>query len=137
MNFAPSVGGGARSIILKYIEALNAAEIDQITACVTEDFWNEHVTLTGQSLRGREAYRARLSGFLATYREMTYTVERLLTDGADAALEYRMTYKWHGATPPRSVTTRGVFLFELRDGLIAHRTDYRDSADARQQMEDR
>ena len=30
---------------------------------------------------------------------------------------------------------RGVFLFRIADGLIAHRIDYRDSADAKRQMD--
>jgi ketosteroid isomerase-like protein len=125
----------ARQNVLAYVAALNAADINRIAACVTEDFWNEHVTVSGQSLRGRAAYRERLAGFLAVYRDMTYTVERLLIDGDDVALSYTMRFQWHGAEPPRHVTTRGVFLFHIRHGLIAHRIDYRDSADAKQQMD--
>ncbi len=125
----------ARRLAMGYIDALNAADIDRIAACVTDDFHNEHITVSGQSLRGRDAYRERLKGFLADYREMTYTVEHLLIDGPAIALAYRMAYQWHGATPPRPVATRGLFLFEVEDGLIAHRIDYRDSADARRQMD--
>ena len=123
----------AQKVVTAYIEALNAADIDRITACVTDDFWNEHVTVSGNSLRGRAAYAERLKGFLAAYRDMTYTIDRLMIDGDDVALEYTMTYNWHGAQPPRPVATRGVFLFEMRDGLIAHRTDYRDSAHSKAQ----
>jgi len=129
------VSDAARQIVLAYIDALNAADIDRIAACVTPDFWNEHVAVSSQSLRGRDAYRERLAGFLAAYREMAYSVERLLVDGDDVALAYRMAFVWHGAEPPRRVTTRGVFLFRIADGLIAHRIDYRDSADAKRQMD--
>lgn len=126
---------GTERLVRTYLDALNAGDIDRIAACVSEDFWNEHVTVSGQSLRGRDAYRERLAGFLATYRGIAYSVERLVIDGPEVALAYRMDFDWHGAEPPRPVSTRGLFLFRIEDGLIAHRIDYRDSADARQQME--
>lgn len=125
----------ARRIVVAYIDALNAADVDRITACVADAFWNEHVAVSSHSLCGREAYRERLPGFLATYRDIVYSIERLVVDGADVALAYRMTYNWHGAEPFRPVTTRGLFLFRIEGGLIAHRIDYRDSADARRQMD--
>jgi hypothetical protein len=124
-----------RTAVTRYIEALNAADIGRIVACVTEDFWNEHTAAASQSLRGREAYQTRLKGFLADYRQMRYVIEDLIVEGERAGLAYSMTYLWHGAEPPRPVTTRGMFRFEVRDGLIAHRTDYRDSANSKRQME--
>lgn len=127
-------GDVARRVVEAYIDALNSADIDRITACVSDDFWNEHVTVSGQSLRGRDAYRERLAEFLATYRGMVYTTERLVVDRHDVALAYCMAFRWHGAEPPRPVATRGIFLFRIENGLIAHRIDYRDSADAWRQM---
>ena len=124
-----------RKAVTDYISALNAADINRITGCVTEDFWNEHTAASGSNLRGRNAYRTRLKSFLADYRQMNYAVEDLIVEGNRAALAYCMTYLWHGASPPRPVTTRGMFRFEVRDGLIAHRTDYRDSANSKRQME--
>jgi catechol 2,3-dioxygenase-like lactoylglutathione lyase family enzyme/ketosteroid isomerase-like protein len=124
-----------RQAVIDYIEALNAADIERIVGCVTEDFWNEHTAASSQSLRGRDAYRERLKGFLADYRQMHYAIEDLIVEGDRAGLAYRMTYLWHGAEPPRPVTTRGMFRFEVRDGLIARRTDYRDSANSKRQME--
>jgi ketosteroid isomerase-like protein len=124
-----------RAAVEAYMAAINAHDIDRITACVTDDFYNEHTAASSQSLRGRDAYRVRLGGFLRDYRELNYELEDVIVEGDRAAVPYRMTYMWHGATPPRPVVTRGLFRFTVRDGLIAHRVDYRDSANSKRQME--
>jgi len=36
---------------------------------------------------------------------------------------------------PRPIEIRGVFRFEVRDGLIAHRVDYWDGVEYRRQVE--
>lgn len=120
--------------VAAHLAALNAGDADRIAASVTEDFFNEHLAVTGQSLRSREAYRARLPRFLADYRQIRYEVEDMLIDGDRAAVAYRMSFLWHGADPPRPVETRGLFRFRIEGGRVAHRTDYRDSLDARNQM---
>ena len=126
---------GTQAAVEAYMAALNAHDIDRIVACVTEDFHNEHTVASSPSLHGREAYRTRLGVFLRDYRELNYELEDIIVAGDRAAVPYRMTYMWHGATPPRPVVTRGVFRFTVRDGLVARRVDYRDSANSKRQME--
>jgi len=127
----------AADAVRAYLDALNRASADEVAACVTEDFVNEHTAAFGQSVVGRNAYRERLVGFLAGFPGLHYQVERLIADGDDVAVAYRMSAQWRetAAATPRPFTIRGMFRFEVRDGLIAHRVDYWDSAEFRRQMQ--
>ena len=114
-----------------YLAALNSGDVDRIAARVSEDFYNEHTSALGTSLRGRDAYRERLPSFLAAFGGLHYEVEDLIVAGDRAAVAYRMTATWHGETP---VTIRGMFRFRVEGGLIAHRIDYWDSAEFERQV---
>jgi ketosteroid isomerase-like protein len=111
--------------VLAYVAALNAGDPDAIAACVTDDFFNEHTSAVGHSLRGRAAYRERLPQFLSEMEGLHYDVEDVIADGARCAVPYTMTARWCG----HPFTIRGVFRITVRDGLIAHRVDYWDSLD--------
>jgi ketosteroid isomerase-like protein len=119
-----------RAAVERYLGALNCGDPDRIAACVTEDFFNEHTSALGHSRRGRASYRERLPSFLAEFAGLHYAVEDTLVDGERAAVAYTMTCTYHGAP----VSVRGVFRFEVQDGLIAHRVDYWDSAAFTQQV---
>ncbi len=124
-----------RAAVQRYLDALNDHDVDAIAACVTEDFDNEHTSSLGHGLQGREAYRARLAGFLAEFADLHYDVEELIVEGAHAAAAYRMTFDWLGEPSARKpVAIRGMFRFRVADGLIAHRVDYWDSAEFRRQV---
>ena len=102
---------------------------------MTEDFHNEHTSALGTGLRGRDAYRARLPGFLAEFSDLRYEVEDVIVDGDRAAVPYTMTCVWLGDPPAEHpVAIRGVFRFRVEDGLIAHRVDYWDSGDFLRQV---
>jgi steroid delta-isomerase-like uncharacterized protein len=110
--------------VLAYIDALNAHDADGVAALVTADFWNEHTSSMGTSVRGRRAYRERLDGFLAAFVDLRYVVEDVIAEGSKVAVPYSMTAVMDGAP----IEVRGMFRFEVRDGAIAHRVDYWDSA---------
>jgi steroid delta-isomerase-like uncharacterized protein len=120
------------SAVERYLEALNSGDPDRIAACVTDDFYNEHTSALGHSRRGRASYRERLPSFLAEFAGLRYEVEDSVVEGDRAAVAYTMTCTYHGGP----VSVRGVFRFEVRDGLIAHRVDYWDSAAFAQQVGD-
>ncbi len=128
---------GAADAVRAYLDALNRGSTDEIAACVTEDFVNEHTAALGHSVTGRSAYRERLVGFLAAFAGLHYQVERLIADGENVAVAYRMTAQWRetAAATPRPFTIRGMFRFEVRDGLVAHRVDYWDSGEFRRQVQ--
>lgn len=116
-----------------YLDALNRHDPDAVVACVTHDFVNEHTSGTGTSRYGRTEYRGALDGFLADFGELRYDVESAIVDGDRAAVPYRMSFILHTAGN-RPVSVRGVFVFVVVDGLIAHRTDYWDSGEVQRQL---
>lgn len=128
-------GGSTRSVVEGYIAALNGGEADAIAACVADDFVNEHTSSLGHSLTGRDNYRLRLAGFLQQFRDLHYELEDLIVEGSRAAAPYVMTFRWCGgrgeAVPVR---IRGMFRFEVADGLVARRVDYWDSGDFERQV---
>ena len=119
-----------------YIQALNAGDADAVAACVSDDFVNEHTSSMGESVVGRDNYRQRLVAFLAEFRELRYEIEAVIADGQRIALPYRMSARWIDANGEQHpFTIRGMFRFQLRDGLICHRVDYWDSGDFQRQVE--
>ncbi|WP_285776789.1 nuclear transport factor 2 family protein [Microtetraspora sp. NBRC 13810] len=119
-----------RRAVIRYVNALNRHDPDEIAACVTPDFHNEHTSAAGRSLRGREAYRDRLVGFLAEFAGLSYEIEDVIVEGDRAAVPYRMTFLYDGAP----VLIRGVFRFLVAGDLVAHRVDYWDGADFERQI---
>ena len=120
--------------VTAYLDALNAHDVDAIAALVDGEFFNEHTALRGQSLRGRDEYRRRLEGFLGEMDGLRYDVEAMASEGSTVVVAYRMSARWTGAGEPRPFSLRGVFWFEVRDGLLTHRVDYRDSAEFERQV---
>jgi len=119
-----------RQVVLRYLEALNRHDPDEIAACVTPDFHNEHTSAAGVDVRGRDAYRARLRSFLAEFTGLSYDVEDMIVEGDRAAVAYRMSFIYDGVP----VRLRGVFRFRVAGDLIAHRVDYWDGADFQRQI---
>lgn len=130
-----AVSDDTRAAVHAYLDALNAGDADAVAACVSDDFFNEHTSALGASLRGRRAYRERLEGFLASFSGLRYDAEDVIVDEARAAVPYTMSFRWHdGSGADHPVTLRGMFRFEVRDGLIAHRVDYWDGLEFQRQV---
>ena len=72
---------------------------------------------------GREAYRQRLPGFLASFAGLRYEIDEIVAEADRAVAAYTMYADFQGT--PTSV--RGVMRFVVRDELVAHRVDYWDS----------
>ena len=112
-----------RTTALDYLAALSAADSAAAVALVTDDFVNEHTSELGSDLDGRAAYAERLPGFLAQFAALHYEVIDTITEGQRVAVRYRMTANFHA----HPVDIPGVMLFDIRDGLVARRTDVWDS----------
>lgn len=124
-----------REVVEGYIGALNGGIPDEIARWVADDFVNEHTSSLGHSLTGRVAYRDRLPAFLAQFRDLRYELEDLIVDGSRAAAPYVMTFAWRAdGREPVPVRIRGIFRFEVRNGLVERRVDYWDSAEFERQV---
>lgn len=115
--------------MLAYLDAIAGRDPDAIADLVSDDFVNEHTSTLGETAVGRRAYRERLDGFLGRFLDLRYEPERVITEGDAVAVPYRMSARWVddvGGEHP--VDLRGAFVFDVREGRIARRIDYWDSA---------
>jgi len=113
----------ARATVEQYMTALSSGDIDAVIALVADDFHNEHTSTLGSSSTGRDTYRQRLPGFLSQFAALQYEVIDIIAENDRVAARYRLTANFDG----HPLDIPGVMLFELRDGLIARRTDVWDS----------
>lgn len=123
-----------REVVTAYIAALNAHDPDAVAALVSEEFFNEHTAVHGESLRGREQYRARLEGFLATMEDLHYEIEDVVAEGDRVVVAYAMSADYLDDGTRHPFTIRGVFRFVVHEHQIAHRIDYRDGLDFERQV---
>ncbi|MEM9034304.1 MAG: nuclear transport factor 2 family protein [Actinomycetota bacterium] len=123
------------AVVLAYLDALNHADVDRACALVGPEFHNEHTSGLASSLRGREAYRERLPGFLADFVGLRYRHEAVIVAGERVAVPYTMSATVTVETGPRDIRLRGCFVFQVVDGLIVHRLDYWDGTEYLRQTE--
>ena len=113
-----------REVAEGYLGSFAGADPDDIAVRVTSEFVNEHIAAIGRGCVGRDAYRQRLPGFLASFTGLRYDIEEVLVDGDRVVAAYTMRARWQGETP---IDVRGVQRLVVRDGLVARRVDYWDS----------
>jgi steroid delta-isomerase-like uncharacterized protein len=127
---------GVEGLVRSYLAALDAGDIEATLGHVTADFVSEHASALGESFSGRDNYRARLPAFFALLPARHYDIEYVLVDGERAAVAYTLrTTAVRTDDTPTPVELRGVFLFTCRDGRIARRVDYWDSAEFLRQLD--
>lgn len=125
-NAVDPATAATESAVRRYLEAFSTGDPDVVAACVAPTFVNEHTAALGSGCTGREAYRERLPGFLAGMADLVYEVEDIVANGSRAVATYTMRADWEGRVP---IEVRGAQRLVVDDdGLIAHRTDYWDSA---------
>ena len=112
-----------RSVVEQYLVALSSRDPDSVTMLVTDDFVNEQTSSLGLSTNGRPAYCERLPGFLEQFNRLDYEIVDSIVQGNKVAVRYRM----RAEVNQHQIDIPGVMLFEVRDGLIARRTDLWDS----------
>jgi ketosteroid isomerase-like protein len=105
------------------LAAFGTGDPERIAALVTDDFVNEHASALGAGCVGRDEYRQRLPSFLSSMPGLRYEVEQIVAAGDTVAAPYVLIATSDGSP----VRLRGVMVIEIRDGLIAKRTDYWDA----------
>ena len=106
-----------------YLASFATGDPALVAAHVADHFVNDQASALGSGCVGREAYLERLPGFLASMPGLRYDVVGVVADGSKVAAEYRMTATSDG----HPIDIRGVMTIEVRDGLVARRTDYWDA----------
>ena len=118
------------AVARSYLESFASADPDAVAALVTSDFVNEHTAALSSGCEGKAEYRRRLPGFLASFAGLRYEIEDLVAEGDRAAAMYTMRAIYEG----HEIAVRGVMRIVVRDGLVAHRTDYYDALGFLQQI---
>lgn len=113
-----------RQVAEGYLGSFAGADPDDIASRVTADFVNEHIAAIGRGCVGRDAYRQRLPGFIASFAGLRYDIEDVVVDGERVVVAYTMRARWQDERP---IDVRGVQRLVVRDGLVARRVDYWDS----------
>lgn len=118
----------AGDVARSYLASFAAADPDAIVAHVAPAFVNEHASALGSGCVGRDAYLARLPGFLASFPGVRYQVVSVIgeapVEGDDTvAVEYHMTATSDG----HPIDLRGVMVITVLNSLITRRADYWDS----------
>jgi len=110
-------------VVRRYLAAFAVGDADGIAALVTDDFVNEHTAALGSGCMGRDEYRKRLPGFIASMPGLRYEIERQICDCEQVANAYTL----HATVNDRPIRVRGMMRITVRDGLVQDRTDYWDS----------
>lgn len=116
-------------VCTSYLASFATGDPDRVVAHVTDDFVNEHTAALGSGCEGKAEYARRVPNFLASMPQLRYEVEDVVADGDRVVVAYTL----HTRLNDRDVTVRGVMRFRVREGLVAHRTDYWDSLVFQQQ----
>jgi len=115
-----------RAVAIGYVESFATGDPDRIAELVTDDFANRHASALGQPSTGRDEYRARLPGFLATFEGLHYEIEDVIVEGDRACVAYRLHATAQGAAGPCPIEIAGIMRLQVRHGRVRERTDYWD-----------
>ena len=116
-------------ICRRYLESFATGDPDVVASFVSEDFINEHTSALGSGCQGKDEYRRRLPGFIASMPGLSYEVESQIAEGDQVANAYTLRARVN----ERDIEVRGMMRITVRDGLITDRTDYWDSKSFLQQ----
>ena len=116
-------------ICRRYLESFATGDPDVVASFVSNDFVNEHTSALGSGCQGKDEYRRRLPGFIASMPGLSYEVESQIAEGDQVANAYTLRARVN----ERDIAVRGMMRITGRDGLITDRTDYWDSKSFLQQ----
>ena len=108
----------------RFGKAFNKADVEEIAACVTDDFeWrlNAGGSPGGAVLKGKEALRAHFADKSKAHREARFSEARIHRAGDKLFGTFRVTGIDHAGRP---FDRYGIDLYELRDGKIALKDSY-------------
>ena len=108
----------------RFGKAFNKADVEEIAACVTDDFeWrlNAGGSPSGAVLKGKDGLRAYFGNRSKAHREARYSEARIHRAGDKLFGTFRVTGIDHAGKP---FDRYGIDLYELQDGKIALKDSY-------------
>jgi ketosteroid isomerase-like protein len=111
----------------RFGKAFNKADVEEIAACVTDDFeWRLNAgaavgSAGGRVLKGKEALRAHFGDKSKAHREARFSEARIHRAGDKLFGTFRVTGIDHAGKP---FDRYGIDLYELKDGKIALKDSY-------------
>ena len=99
---------------------------------MSDSFRNEHLSELGSGCTGRTEYRRRLPGFLASFRDRSYTVEDIVEQARESSTDVVVRYRLRatyadGPVADAPIDIPGVMWFSVHDDRISTRVDVWDS----------
>lgn len=119
----PATTNGAR--VSESFEAWNEAGLGAIRMFYAEDLvYHPREDEPDSSLHvGRESFEELIKGFVDAFSKIIFEVHEIIDSGDVVIAD--TTLNGHGATSGVEVHDRYVFVYRLRDGLIAEGWEYR------------
>lgn len=119
------------STVLAFNDALNAANVDAMLACMTEDciFENTYPPPDGERFEGRAAVRGFWKFFFSSSRSAHIEIEEIFSAGEGRPssegrrVVMRWLYTWTDEQGQES-HIRGVDLYRMENRLIAEKLSY-------------
>jgi ketosteroid isomerase-like protein len=111
----------------RFGKAFNKADVEEIAACVTDDFEGRlnagaaGGSPGGRVLRGKDDLRAHFADKSKSHREARFSEARIHRAGDKLFGTFRVTGIDHAGKP---FDRYGIDLYELRDGKIALKDSY-------------
>jgi ketosteroid isomerase-like protein len=114
-------------LVLRFNEALNAADVDGMLRCMTPDcvFESTEPPPDGQRIEGQAVQRSFWEAFFRSSSQAHITVEDIFASGN--GLEPRVVMLWRYEwvdLQGRPGHVRGVDIYKLEGGLIAEKLSY-------------
>jgi len=123
----PSSMSDSIQLVLRFNDALNAADVDGMLRCMTPDcvFENTDPPPDGQRFEGQAEVRLFWEAFFHSSIRAQITVEDIFASGsaADGRCVMLWRYDWVDLLG-QAGHVRGVDIYRLRDGLIAEKLSY-------------
>jgi ketosteroid isomerase-like protein len=106
----------------RYQEAWNSRDLDAIASLHTVDSVFQLHAVGGQEVVGRDAIRATFAAFVSQFPDLHFAAERLRVGGSHWVFESKLT------AASAEVEIDCIDVIEVRDGLIARKDTYLDTA---------
>ena len=112
----------------RFGKAFNKADVEEIAACVTDDFeWrlNAGGSPSGRVLKGKDDLRKYFADKSMAHREARYSEARIHRTGGSSGVKLFGTFRVTGIDAAGKPFDRyGIDLYEIRDGKISLKDSY-------------